>query len=306
MSASSQEQTVSSPELSPAPASGIPGASLPAYNYETLVSPTSAIGPVQICRDVWRFRELLGAFILRDVKVRYKQTALGVIWVVLQPLLAGGLFAKVFSDLGSLSDQTSGEKFLFFLAGFVPWTTFSSAVQLSSASMEINSNLVRKVYFPRILLPGAYVLGSVIDYCIALIVLLIAAAAVGHFSPLVLVLAPALLLVQLLTAGGVGLVLASLNAQYHDVKYAIPFVLFVGLTVTVFLPLDNWGPSMTQILSFNPMTLVIEIYRSVLTGESPAIGLVALSLRGSFASVVIFLGGVWFFRQRESMLADIL
>lgn len=279
---------------------------VPAYTYETLVSPSSAIGPIQICRDMWRYRELLGAFIARDVKVRYKQTALGVIWVVLQPLLYGGIFAVVFQNLGALSDLSGRETFLLLLAGFVPWTTFSSAVQLSAASMEINSNLVRKVYFPRMLLPGAYVLGSTIDYGIAFVVLVLAAAATGHFSVLALVVAPLLLFVQLLTAAGVGLVLASLNAQYHDVKYAIPFVLFVGLLVTVLLPLDRWGPVTIQILSFNPMTMVIETYRALFTGAAPAIGLGTLALRGSISSVVIFLAGAWFFRRRESMLADIL
>lgn len=270
---------------------------------ETAISSELSVRFMQSLRDLWVYRDLFTAFVARDVKVRYKQTALGVIWVLLQPLLGGVIFAVLFRSIGAKHTAGWYSDLLFFMAGLVPWTSFSSAVQNAATSMETNAGMISKIYFPRMVIPGAYVCGAMLDFFIAFVVVLGMGAFGGALSPMLIVLVPALILIQMAAAMGIGLIFGALNAQYHDVKYVVPFVLQMGLFVTIPQALAKWPAAAQPILSLNPMAGVIEAYRALITG-----GAVNYPLLGEAAliSFVLLIGGIWFFRARESKLVDIL
>lgn len=270
---------------------------------ETVVTTHQGVRFFQSLRDLWLYRDLFHAFVVRDLKVRYKQTALGVVWVVLQPLLTGGLLAIVFSRLGVAREEGAVSPLLFFMAGLVPWNSFASALQNASTGMEANAHLITKVYFPRLVIPGAAVCGSILDFLVAFPILVAVAWYSGRMSASLLVWMPLLLAFQSIAACGFGFFLGALNAQYRDVKYAIPFLLQIGMLLTVLLPLSSWPANASAVLSFNPMAVVIESYRSILSGVplDPS-----LLLQGAGMSLALFAGGLWFFRAREARMVDIL
>ncbi|MBI5154599.1 ABC transporter permease [Candidatus Poribacteria bacterium] len=258
---------------------------------------------VQTLKDLWAYRELSRAFLVRDIKVRYKQTALGIIWVVLQPLLSSGLFALIFKKLGAMADASAMDTVLFFMAGMVPWNCFAQGVTTSSSSMESSANIIRKIYFPRLIVPATYVAGTLVDFTIAFTVFVILSAVAGKFTLFLPLAAPFLVLIMVMSALGLGFFLGALNAQYHDVKYVIPFALMMGMLITVLLPLERYSPWAQQILSFNPMAAVIETLRALLADKPVAWLLLAKGCLVSSSALVV---GVWFFRKREARILDIL
>ncbi|MBX3729195.1 MAG: ABC transporter permease [Candidatus Sumerlaeia bacterium] len=270
---------------------------------ETVISSRPDRRFVQALRDLWAYRDLFAAFVRRDLTVRYRQTALGIVWVVLQPLATGGMFAAIFRRLGVGGDGPVLDSLLFFLAAVVPWMSFSSAVGSCATSLESNANLIAKVYFPRLCVPGAYVAGSAVDYGFAFLVLVGFALAAGAFTPWLLVAAVPLLAMQLLTAAGVGTFFAILDAQYRDVKYVVPFVLMIGMFLTVLVRPGQWGETAGMLLTLNPMLAIAETYRALLTGNPVDW---ALACKGAVVACAVFVGGVWFFRFRESRLVDVL
>src|SRR5437867_4518101 len=174
-------------------------------------------------RELWRFRELVYFLALRDVKVRYKQTALGVAWVLLQPLLAMGIFSIVF---GSRGLTTSGVPYsLFVVSGLVPWFYFSNATSGASGSIVTNTQLISKVYFPRLAIPLAAVLANLVDLSVGLLLEFVAITIAGVPLGLRLVMLVPLVLLEVLMALGVGIWLAALDVQYRDVRYAVPFLI---------------------------------------------------------------------------------
>lgn len=270
---------------------------------ETVISSKPQLQLLLAIREMVAYRELFLAFVARDIKVRYKQTALGVIWVLIQPLLMSGVFALLFRRLGAMPNQTSFDATLFFLAGMVPWTTFATGVTHASASLESSANLVSKVYFPRMVVPGAYIAGSTLDYLIACSMLIVMSLVAGKFGIGFILMLPLLLLIQLCFAWGLGVALAALNAQYRDVKYAVPFLLTMGMFVTVLIPRESWGESMSFVMGLNPMSVVVETNRAVLSGGS--VDVLGLA-RAAAIAVVCALVGSTFFRSREAKLVDIL
>lgn len=254
-------------------------------------------------RELWRFRELVYFLALRDVKVRYKQTALGVAWVLLQPLLAMGIFSIVFGQRGL---TTSGLPYpLFVISGLVPWFYFSNATSGASGSVVGNNQLISKVYFPRLAIPLAAVLANLVDLSIGLGLMLILLLAFGVGWSLNLIAVPFLIALMVLTALGVSVWLAALDVQYRDVRYAVPFFIQVWLFATpvIYSATDvpeRWRP----ILALNPMTGVIEAFRWALlqTGEAP--------LNGLATSVVIVAAllatGLLYFRRMERTFADVI
>lgn len=289
----------------PQEASGSPSAAAEDSSLaETVVSSRSSVRFIQAMKDLWIYRDLFRAFIARDVKVRYKQTALGVIWIVLQPLAAAGLFTVVFQQLGNRQGERPIDSLLFFMAGLIPYTSFASAVQNASTSMEMNAHLITKVYFPRLIVPGAYVCGSAFDFVIAFCILLLMAAVANSFSVWLILMTPLLLVIQLAFSAAIGLVFGALNAQYRDVKYVVPFLLQMGLLVTVLASLSDWhNPIIYAILSYSPMTSVVETYRAILS-DAP-IDAVLLG-KGAAVSILGLVVGIGFFRAREARMADIL
>lgn len=282
---------------------GIPDAVAGSQDAEvTLISAGAGERLAQALRDFWRYRELFRAFVVRDLKVRYRQTLVGVAWVVLQPLLTSGVLAAALTRVGFVSGGGAGP-FLYFLAALAPWTSFSSAVQASSQSLEANSNLITKVYFPRMLVPLGGIAGTAVDFVIAMTVLLLVSLGMGRLDFGLLALAPLLLVIQYLFAGGIGLALSALNAQYRDVKYVVPVMMQLLMLLTVLAPLDRWQGSVRTLLMFNPMAAVVEHWRAICAGGRVDAWLLAA---GSSTALVLLAAGLAIFRNREARMIDVL
>jgi lipopolysaccharide transport system permease protein len=254
-------------------------------------------------RELWRFRELVYFLALRDVKVRYKQTALGVAWVLLQPLLAMGIFSIIF---GSRGLSTNGVPYpLFVISGLVPWFYFSNATSGASGSVVGNTQLISKVYFPRLAIPLAAVLANLVDLSIGILLMLVLLLAFGVGWTAQLLMVPVLVVLMVLTALGVSVWLSALDVQYRDVRYAVPFFIQVWLFATpvIYSAADvpeRWRP----ILALNPMSGIIEAFRWAFLGtsEPPVAALVA-----SMGIVLVLLvTGLLYFRRMERTFADVI
>jgi len=254
--------------------------------------------------ELWRFRELLYIFTWRDIKVRYKQTLLGVAWVIFQPLVSTGVFTIFFGRLAKIpSNNLPYELFVFI--GLVFWIFFSSTLTSAANSMIENVNIIKKVYFPREILPVSAIITGLVDLAIAFAVVLAITFYFGFRpSPLLLVIGPLSVLIASFAAIGLGSFLASLNVRYRDVRYVLPFLIQTMLFVTpVIYPLATVRDWLRTVLAFNPMTGVIESMRVMITG-SGKLDLALLSF--SFASsLFLLIFGLIYFRLTERMFADI-
>src|SRR6266850_4489572 len=197
-------------------------AALPFRSATVRIEPPRGLFELRL-REVWAYRELLYFFVWRDVKIRYKQTAIGVLWVVLQPVLTMLVFTLFFGRLAKLPSQNLPYP-VFYFAALVPWTYFAYALQMTTNVVVDNQRLITKVYFPRLILPISATLSGLVDFAIGFVVLAIFTVAYGIRPALAALWLPALLLLAVFTALGVGLWLSALNALYRDVKYVIPFV----------------------------------------------------------------------------------
>lgn len=257
----------------------------------------------QLLRDLWAYRELFLTFLQRDLKVRYKQTALGVVWVILQPLIATGAYALIFGKIARM--PTDGLPYiLFYFAATVPWNAFTREISGCAQSLESNAHLITKVYFPRLIVPAAIICASFVDFAIGWVLLNVAALWMGAWHWQLPALTPVLLLTQWLTSLGAGLFLAALNAQYRDVKYTVGFLLQVWMLASpVIYPLSGLPAWAQQLAFLNPMAAVIETYRACFRGS----GIPTVLLLQSLAmGGIYFTLGLWFFRKRETRLIDIL
>jgi lipopolysaccharide transport system permease protein len=257
----------------------------------------------QFLKDLWDYRELFLTFVQRDLKVRYKQTVLGVTWVILQPLFLTGAFSLIFGKIARM--PTDGLPYaVFYLGALVPWNTFAHALSQSALSMEANAHLISKIYFPRVVVPGGIVCASFVDFAIGFALLNVVALALGHWHWALLAFAPVLLLIQGLTALGMGAALAILNAQYRDIKHAVGFMVQVMMLLTpVIYPASRLPQWAQDWLFLNPMAVVVTTYRAILQGVPPDWFLLTAAL---LTSVLWLCGGLWFFRKREARLADVL
>ncbi len=255
-------------------------------------------------REVWAYRELLYFFVWRDVKIRYKQTAIGVLWVVLQPVLNMLVFTLFFGRLAKL--PTDGlPTTVFYFAALVPWAYFSSALQLTTNVVVDNQRLITKVYFPRLILPISAALSGLVDFAIGFAVLAIFTLAYGIKPTLLALWLPVLLLLAVFTALGVGLWLSALNALYRDVRYVIPFVIQFWLFASPVAYPASLVPSRWRWLyGLNPMTGVIEGFRWALTGQGRPPDLVLMA-SASMVLVMLF-GGLIYFNRMESTIADVV
>jgi lipopolysaccharide transport system permease protein len=257
-------------------------------------------------RELWRFRELLLFFAWRDLKVRYKQTILGVVWALLQPLLYTFVATLLFKRL--LDVFTVGPYVLLALAGFVFWLPFANAVTFASNSLVGNASLVTKVYFPRLLAPLGTIAAGVVDLLLSTSLLLLFMAGYGIFpDPRRAWVAIPAVLVAGATAVGVGSWLAALNVKYRDIRFVVPFILQLWMFASsVFITFN--GLSLSEpwrtIYWLNPMAGAVEIFRwSMLGGVRPT--LADLLLSGAVA-LVLMVAGVLFFRRKERDFADIV
>jgi len=252
--------------------------------------------------EVWAYRELLYFFVWRDVKVRYKQTAIGVSWVVLQPLLTMGIFTLFFGRLAKL--PSDGLPYpVFYFTALVPWTYFATALQSCTNVVVDNQRVITKVFFPRLVLPISAVVAGLVDFAIGFVVICIVVGVYGIRPGLAALWLPALLLLAVLTALGAGLWMSALNALYRDVRYIVPFMIqFWMFASPVAYPSSLVPERWRWLFGLNPMAGVIDGFRWSLTGHGEPPGPLLLASAGAVALVLI--GGLFFFQRMESSIAD--
>lgn len=255
--------------------------------------------------ELWRFRELFFIFAWRNIKIRYKQTALGILWVVFQPLVTTLIFTQFFGKLAKIPSGNLPYS-LFVLCGLVFWTFFSSTLTHASASMVTNNSLIQKIYFPKIILPLSSVITYFIDLLINLFFLFGYAFILGYFPNIwAIIIFPLAILVTSFTAVGLSFFLASINVKYRDVNYILPFFIQILLFVTpIIYPLSIVSDTNKHIMAVNPMASVMESVRMAFSAQ-PSLNptLIAISVS---TSLVIFLFGLWYFNKTERYFADIV
>lgn len=255
-------------------------------------------------RDAWHYRELFLFLAWRELAVRYKQTAIGVAWSVIQPFLTMVIFTVVFNRLVHLHSSVPYPILVF--SGLLPWTFFSNAVTQSSASLIANANMVSKVYFPRIALPTAMVVVAFADFLIALGILA-ALMVFFQFAPGIQIFTmPLFLLLAIMFSLGCGYWLSSLNVKYRDFRYIVPFMLQLGLYISpIGFSSSVVGGRWHTLFSFNPMVGIIDGFRWSILGAHAPLDWLALSLSIVISSVVL-ISGIWFFFRTEQSFADVI
>jgi homopolymeric O-antigen transport system permease protein len=253
--------------------------------------------------EISDYRELLYFLVWRDVKVRYKQTALGIAWALLQPLLTVVVFTVFFNRVGGIQVE-SVPYALFALSGMVPWLFFANGVTIASASVVTSVNLVTKVYFPRLVIPIASVLSNVPDLAIGFGLLLIVMGAYGTAPTVGILLVPLVLLLVFTIGLGVSLWLSALSVEFRDVRYVVPLLIQLWLLASpVAYDLSNVGSTWKTILGLNPMAAPLELFRWAMLGTSaPPASMVVVSLA---VTLVTLVGGAYYFRAMERKFADI-
>lgn len=255
-------------------------------------------------RELWEFRELLYFFAWRDIKVRYKQTVMGVLWAIIQPFLTMVIFSLFFGRLGNI--PSDGLPYpVFSYAALVPWTFFSNALSQASNSLVVNGNMIKKIYFPRLALPIATVLAGVVDFVLSFVVLL-GIMLYYKLTPTINILwLPLFLLLALVTSLGVSLWLSALNVQFRDVRYTIPFLTQVWLFMTpIAYPSDSIPEKWRVLYGLNPMVGVVDGFRWALLGTHTISGNVIVA--SVLVALILFISGAFYFRRMEQSFADVL
>jgi len=255
--------------------------------------------------EIWRYRELFWIFAWRDIKVRYKQTIFGASWALFQPLFSMFIFTIFFGNFAQIPSGALPYP-LFVLIGLVFWTFFSGVLSAASNSLVANEAIVKKVYFPREILPLSTLGSNLLDFFVAFILLLIVSFYL-HIIPnaLIFIMIPTGLLIGSLGAGGLGFWLSAFNVRYRDVRYALPFFIQMMIFLTpVIYPTSIMRPSFRYLIALNPMSGVIEAVRTIFAG-STAINWTMLGISAT-ASVIFFITGLFYFRVTERYFADIV
>ena len=269
----------------------------------TVIEPTRGAAPLDL-RELWEYRELLYFLVWRDVKVRYKQTALGAAWAILQPVLTMIVFSIFFGNLAKV--PSDGVPYpIFTYAALLPWQLFAHALTESANSLVTNQHLVTKVYFPRVVIPAAAVLAGLVDFAIAFVVLLGLMLFYGIVPTLAILTLPFFVVLAIATALALGLWLSALNVRYRDVRHTIPFLTQFGMFAT---PIADSSSLLSEpwhtLYGLNPMAGVVEGFRWALLGTQQGTSPLVLV---SIASVVVLLwGGLVYFRRTERTFADIV
>ncbi len=255
-------------------------------------------------RELWEYRELLYFLTWRDIKIRYKQTALGAAWAIIQPLFTMVVFSLFFGKLAKV--PSDGIPYpIFCYAALVPWTFFANGLTQSSNSLVGSSNLLTKVYFPRLTIPLATVFSGVVDFLLAFGILLLMMVFYDVPITLKILWFPLFLSLALVTSLGVGLWLSALNVQYRDVRYVVPFITqFWMLATPIAYPTSLLNDPWRTIYGLNPMAGVVEGFRWALLGSRISVG--PLLIVSSAAALIILIGGAFYFRKMEKTFADIV
>jgi len=254
---------------------------------------------------LWEYRELLYFLVWRDIKVRYKQTILGATWAIIQPFLTMVVFSLFFGRLAGI--PSDGIPYpIFSYAALVPWTFFSNGLQNSSQSLVLGANLIKKIYFPRLLMPTAAVVGGIVDFGLSFAVLLLMMVYFGIVPTVNAIWLPVFLLLALITSLGVGLWLSAMNVQFRDVRYIVPFLTQFWMFATpIAYPsslIEN--PLLRAIYGINPMTGVVEGFRWALLGtDNPPGATIVVSF---VVAVILLFTGAFYFRRTEKSFADVV
>ncbi len=267
------------------------------------IEPTRGWVTLQL-KELWAYRELLYFLIWRDVKVRYKQTALGVGWAIIQPVFTMVVFSVFFGRLGKI--PSDGIPYpIFTYAALVPWAFFAQGMGQASNSLVGSANLIKKVYFPRLSVPIASVTSGIIDFSIAFIVLLGMMVYYGIVPTRNVIWLPFLLLLTVVTSLGVSLWLSALNVQFRDVRHVLPFLIQLWFFATpVAYPSSLLSEPWRTLYSINPMVGVVEGFRWALLGTASAPG--PMLIVSSLTALALLVGGAFYFRRLEKTFADVI
>jgi lipopolysaccharide transport system permease protein len=268
-----------------------------------VIEPTQGWIKVNL-QELFQYRELVFFLAWRDVKVRYKQTVLGALWAILQPVITMLIFSIFLGRLAKV--PSDGVPYpIFAYAALVPWTLFATGLSQASNSLVSGANLLRKVYFPRLVMPVSSVLVGVVDFILAFGVLILLMLVYGFVPSLGALVIPGLFLLTIMTSLGAGLWLAAFNVRFRDVRYVIPFLIEIWLLATpIAYPSSLLSESWRQVYAINPMVGVVEGFRWALLGTDTAPG--PMILVSSVASALLLLSGVFVFRRMERNLADVV
>jgi len=255
-------------------------------------------------KELWQYRELFYFFTWRDIKVKYKQTVLGILWAILQPLALMAIFTFLFSKTWPI-DTGSIRYPIFVLSGLIIWNLFSNAVSHAGESMIHHAAIIKKIYFPRLIIPGSSVLTAFFDFIMGLLVFIcfcIIYKQGSHVSGAIFFLAG--IVIILLAAFGAGTFLAALNVKYRDFRYTVPVLLqLLFFSSQVIYPLHSIGqPWLRNLLSLNPVNAALELFRAPLSGAQPDNNIVLIGLA---STITILMAGIYFFRKTEAYFADI-
>ncbi len=267
-----------------------------------VIEPSKGWIPVNL-RDLWHYRDLFYILTMRDIKVRYKQTLLGAAWAIIQPLFTMLIFTLLFGRLAGM--PSDGIPYpIFAYAGLLPWTFFSNAVTNSGNSLVGNSNLITKVYFPRMIIPMASVGSGLVDFAIAFGLLVILMIYYGIGLSVSILMLPVLVILTSLLAMGIGMWMSALNVKYRDIRHALPFLIQLGLFVSPIIYPPSIVPEKWRwLLAFNPLTGIIEGYRSAIFGRS--FDWFALGFSVLITIAVLFYAA-FMFKKMERSFADII
>jgi lipopolysaccharide transport system permease protein len=273
-------------------------------NNKIRISPNSS--SYQYWQEIWRFRELFFVLAKRDVLVRYKQTLIGVSWAILRPVLTAILFTIIFSKIANLSTEDGAPYFLNVYAALIAWQFFATAITEASNSIVNNSNLITKVYFPKIILPFSAIAVALVDFWISLIILFFVLAWYGHIPGLEILFLPIFIFLLALLSIGPILLISSLNVKYRDFRYIIPFLIQIGFYICPIGYMFSAVPDKWKILyATNPMVGIINGFRWSITGFEP--NLFYTSLVFCLVAIIIFFWiGLFCFRKLERDFADII
>ncbi len=256
-------------------------------------------------KELWDFRELIYFFTLRDVKIKYKQTVLGALWAILQPFLLMVIFTVFFAAHLDIKSYNLPYP-VFVFSGLILWNVFATGISNAGNSMVVNSNIIKKIYFPRLIIPISGILGTLVDFTMTLLMFVVVLFYyLPSFSFLyIVVFLPLALLITLLTTFGFGCLLAALNVKYRDFRYIIPFMIQILLFLTpVIYPVTLLKNNLARtILNLNPIGGAIEILRGAITGVAPSFAIVGQCL---IISILLFVLGLSYFRSTEYYFADI-
>ena len=270
---------------------------------ETIIRPKKTFS-LQDIKEIWQYRELLYFFTWRDLKVRYKQTAIGVLWAIFQPFMTMVVFSIFFGKLAKM--PSDGIPYpIFVYVGLLIWQFFSSALSETSNCLISNQSIITKVYFPRLILPLASTLTKLVDFAVASVIL-VGLMAYYHYTPNIwgLLILPLLLLISFMAAVSVGLFLTSINVKYRDVRYALPYFIQIMLFLTPVIYPPSIAGKYSWILAINPMTGVIKAARSALLGGAP-INWELLGISG-ITCFILLVFGVIYFKKTERYFADVV